>query len=180
MARLGVALAELRDHADQSVRAQAVAITLLLLTGCRRGEILSLQWSDLRGNRLKLRDSKTGPRTVWLGQEAVDLLANHPRSPKVPWIFWNEAWRRQIRTVCTAWQLARTMAGLRDFRLHDLRHTFASHAAKGRESLPMIGKLLGHRCIKSTARYAHLDDAHLIDAADEIGRAIELALAGGR
>jgi integrase len=72
------------------------------------------------------------------------------------------------------------MAGLRDFRLHDLRHTFASHAAKGRESLPMIGKLLGHRCIKSTARYAHLDDAHLIDAADEIGRAIELALAGGR
>jgi integrase len=61
------------------------------------------------------------------------------------------------------------MAGLRDFR-HDLRHTFASHAAKGRESLPMIGKLLGHRCIKSTARYAHLDDAHLIDAADEIGR----------
>jgi integrase len=84
MARLGAALADLRDHADQSVRSQAVAITLLLLTGCRRGEILSLQWSDLRGNRLKLRDSKTGPRTVWLGQEAVDLLASHPRSPKVP------------------------------------------------------------------------------------------------
>jgi integrase len=83
MARLGAALADLRDHADQSVRSQAVAITLLLLTGCRRGEILSLQWSDLRGNRLKLRDSKTGPRTVWLGQEAVDLLASHPRSPKV-------------------------------------------------------------------------------------------------
>jgi integrase len=71
------------------------------------------------------------------------------------------------------------MAGLRDFRLHDLRHTFASHAAKGRESLPMIGKLLA-TAASNPARYAHLDDAHLIDAADEIGRAIELVLAGGR
>ena len=82
--------------------------------------------------------------------------------------------------VGSAWQLVRDAAGLRDFRLHDLRHTFASHAVMSRENLPMIGKLLGHRCIKSTARYAHLDDAHLIDAAEEIGRAIELALAGGR
>jgi integrase len=109
MARLGAALADLRDHADQSVRSQAVAITLLLLTGCRRGEILSLQWSDLRGNRLKLRDSKTGPRTVWLGRSGRS--ARQPSAfPKVPWIFWNEAWRRQIRSVCTAWRLARTMA----------------------------------------------------------------------
>jgi integrase len=70
------------------------------------------------------------------------------------------------------------MAGLRDFR-----HTiaiFASHAAKGRESLPMIGKLLGHRCIKSTARYAHLDDAHLIDAAEDRASDRTGALAGGR
>lgn len=180
MARLGAALAAMREHADQSLRSQAMAITLLLLTGCRRGEILSLQWSDLRGNRLKLRDSKTGPRTVWLGQEAVDLLASHPRSPKVPWIFWNERLRRPISTVGAAWQLVRDTAGLRDFRLHDLRHTFASHAVMNRENLPMIGKLLGHRCIQSTARYAHLDDAHLIDAAEDIGWAIELALAGGR
>ncbi|MDE1919011.1 MAG: hypothetical protein KGJ57_17220 [Sphingomonadales bacterium] len=97
-------LAEMREHADQSLRSQAVAITLLLLTGCRRGEIHSLQWSVLRGNWLKLRDSKTGPWTVWLG----------------------------------------------------------------------------HRCIKCTARFAHLDDAHLIDAVEEIGRAIEQAFAGGR
>ena len=47
-------------------------------------------------------------------------------------------------------------------------------------NLPMIGKLLGHRCVQSTARYAHLDDAHLLDAAEEIGRAIERALVGGR
>lgn len=182
MARLGTALVGMRDHADQSLRSQAVAITLLLLllTGCRRGEILSLQWSDLRGNRLKLRDSKTGPRTVWLGQEAVHLLANHPRSPKVPWVLWKERLRRQISIGGSAWQLVREAAGLMNFRLHDLRHTFASHAVMSRVNLPMIGKLLGHRCIKSTARYAHFDDAHLLDAVEEIGLAIELVLSGGR
>ena len=180
MSRLGDALADMRINDNQSLRAQAMAITLLLLTGCRRGEILSLQWSDLRGARLGLKDSKTGPRTVWLGQEAVDLLASHPRLPKVPWIFWNERRRKPIMDVQSAWSRVRDAAGLRDFRLHDLRHTFASHAVMNRESLPMIGKLLGHRCIQSTARYAHFDDAHLLDAAEEIGRAIELALAGER
>jgi integrase len=180
MARLGAALADMRGCDSQCLRAQATAITLLLLTGCRRGEVLSLQWSDLHGHRLRLRDSKTGPRTVWLGQEAVDLLASHPRVPKVPWIFWNPRLRKPFADVQSAWQQVRDAAGLKDFRLHDLRHTFASHAAMSKESLPMIGKLLGHSCIKSTARYAHLDDAHLLDAAEAIGRAIESALSGGR
>ena len=180
ISRFGTALADMRDHKCQSLRAQAMAITLLLLTGCRRGEVMSLQWSDLHGGRLRLRDSKTGPRTVWLGQEAVDLLASYPRVPKVPWIFWNERLQKPLIDVQTAWEQIRDAAGLRDFRLHDLRHTFASHAAMGRESLPMIGKLLGHRCIKSTARYAHLDDAHLLDAAEEIGQAIERAMLGAR
>ena len=163
----------MRSSDNQSLSAQARAITLLLLTGCRRSEILSLQWSDLRGARLGLRVSKTGPRTVWLGQEAVDLLACHPRSRKAPGIFWNDRLHRPITNVHAAWCLVRDAAGLRDFRLHDLLHTFATHAAMNRKSLPMIGKLLGHRCIKSTARHAHLDDAHLPDAAEEIalGRA---------
>ncbi len=180
MARLGAALADMHGCGSQSLRAQATAITLLLLTGCRRGEVLSLQWSDLHGSRLRLRDSKTGPRTVWLGQEAVELLANHPRVPKVSWIFWNQRLRKPFANVQSAWEQVRDAAGLRDFRLHDLRHTFASHAAMSRESLPMIGKLLGHSCMKSTARYAHLDDAHLLDAAEAIGSAIESALSGGR
>ena len=116
----------------------------------------------------------------WLGQEAVELLANFNRIAKVPWMFWNQRTRKPFTAVQTAWEHARDAAGLRDFRLHDLRHTFASHAAMGRESLPMIGKLLGHSCAKSTARYAHLDDAHLLDAAETIGAAIESAMLSGR
>ena len=176
MARLGAALADLRNGESQVLSSQATAITLLLLTGCRRGEVLGLQWSDLRGGRLRLRDSKTGPRTVWLGQEAIDLLANHPRFPKVPWIFWNQRLKKPLGDLQSAWELARDEATLRDFRLHDLRHTFASHAAMGKESLPMIGRLLGHASVKSTARYAHFDDAHLLDAAGLIGDAIESGL----
>ena len=67
----------------------------------------------------------------------------------------------------------RIEAGLTDVRLHDLRHTFASHAAMTAETLPMIGKLLGHATVKSTARYAHLDDAHLSEAVNELGEIIE-------
>jgi integrase len=117
------------------VRSQAVAITLLLLTGCRRGEILSLQWSDLRGNRLKLRDSKTGPRTVWLGQEAVDLLPAirvRPRSLDSSGTRMATADPHCLYGMATCPHYGRS-AGLSAARSSPY---FASHAAKGRESLP--------------------------------------------
>ena len=67
-------------------------------------------------------------------------------------------------------------AALTGVRLHDLRHTFASHAAMNKETLPMIGRLLGHAKTASTARYAHLDDEHVLAAAEQIGSAIERLL----
>jgi integrase len=67
----------------------------------------------------------------------------------------------------------RTRAGLSQVRLHDLRHTFASHAAMSKDTLPMIGRLLGHRNPQSTSRYAHLDDEHVPAAAEQDGAAIE-------
>ena len=83
MARLGAALPEL----FKSDRLPATAILLLALTGCRRGEILDLTWSEVRGRRLVLQDSKTGPRIVWLGSEARGLLDSLPRSPSEPRVF---------------------------------------------------------------------------------------------
>ncbi|MBV1692318.1 integrase arm-type DNA-binding domain-containing protein [Novosphingobium sp. G106] len=87
--RLGEALARVRSSEDKVRPIAATAIALLLLTGCRAGEITSLQWQDLRGNRLKLRDSKTGPRTVWLGDEARALIDDLPRLKNIPWLFWS-------------------------------------------------------------------------------------------
>lgn len=173
MERLGEVLERARASDDKVRPIAATAITLLLLTGCRVGEIIGLQWQDVRGNRLKLRDSKTGPRTVWLGNEARALIDTMPKLKNIPWLFWNTRFRKPLRYIDYYWYEIRAEAGLADVRLHDLRHTFASHAAMNKETLPMIGRLLGHSNPQSTARYAHLDDGHVLDAAEQIGAAIE-------
>ena len=155
----------------------AKAITLLLLTGCRHSEVLNLKWEDVRANRAKLSDSKTGPRTVWLGDEARALIDTLPRYRHNPWLFWNCRAQSQLKNVAHYWYEIRDAAGLPKVRIHDLRHTFASHAARNKETLPMVARLLGHANYKSTARYAHLDDDHLLDAAQQIGDAIERMMA---
>lgn len=177
MGRLGRLLADERGGEDKVTAVKATAITLLLLTGCRVSEILGLQLQDVRGNRLNLLDSKTGPRTVWLGDDARALIGTLPRLKNVPWLFWNARFRKPMRDVTHYWHDLRNRAGLPRVRLHDLRHTFASHAAMNKETLPMIGRLLGHRNHQSTARYAHLDDEHVLDAAEQIGNAIDRMMA---
>ena len=109
---------------------------------------------------------------IWLGSAAREVIGGIPRHRKLPWLFWNYRYRRQMRDVAWAWKGIRERAGLGHVRIHDLRHTFASHAAMNKETLPMIGQLLGHANQQSTARYAHLDDEHLLDAAQQIGNAI--------
>ena len=175
--RLGEVLVRMRAGEDPVRSIAATAVALLLLTGCRAGEITSLQWQDVRGNRLKLRDSKTGPRTVWLGDEARALIDSLPKHKKIVWLFWNWRYRKPLRDITHYWHEIRAEAGLHRVRLHDLRHTFASHAAMNKETLPMIGRLLGHTNPQSTARYAHLDDEHVLDAVEQIGTAIERLLA---
>jgi integrase len=173
LGQLGRVLAEDRAGEDKVKAVVASAIVLLLLTGCRSSEVASLQWSDVKGNRLKLRDSKTGPRTVWLGDEAREVIAALPRQRSVPWLFWNPVLGKPVLRIGNHWPSIRDRAGLGGVRVHDLRHTFASHAAMNKETLPMIGRLLGHRNSQSTSRYAHLDDQHVLSAAEQIGAAIE-------
>lgn len=146
------------------------AIRLLLLTGCRAGEILNLSWKEVKVDQLKLADSKTGPRDVILGKPAILLLRRHHSgdhvfpSPILP--------NRPRSTVIPLWHRVRREADLGAFRLHDLRHTFASYAIMRGEGLLMAGKLLGHRHTSSTERYAHLDGRFLLDAAERIGQEI--------
>ena len=162
------------NHAMRSLAAKAA--TVFILTGCRRGEIMGLHWKDIRGNRIKLRHGKSGPRMVWLGDEARAVIETIPRYDKIPWVFWNTPYRRPMTTIDTHWRKFREEAGLQSLRVHDLRHTFASHAAMNKETLPMIGRLLGHANAGSTVRYAHFDDDHVLEAAEQIGAAIERML----
>ena len=177
LARLAPILAAARASANRKQSACASAVTLLLLTGCRRQEIVDLEWGDVRGSRLRLRDTKTGPRTVWLGRDAVALLAGLPRLKKVRFVFSDGSRKIAGHDASSAWHRMRVEAGVADVRLHDLRHTFASHAAMTAETLPMIGKLLGHATVQSTARYAHLDDVHLSKAVSDLGQIIEQMMA---
>ena len=170
LARLGAVLNAARETHPQ----HATAILTLLLTGCRLGEIVNLRWSEVKGQRLLLEDSKTGPRTVWMGAEVRALLDALPRLGNRPEVFWDDVRDRPI-SLDYRWQQWRSEAGFPGVRIHDLRHSFASHAAGMSETLPMIGKLLGHAKIASTARYAHLDDGAVLAAAERIGSLIEQA-----
>ncbi|WP_162233394.1 site-specific integrase [Sphingomonas sp. Leaf38] len=148
----------------------------MLLTGCRSGEVASLQCSDVKDNRLRLRNSKTGPRTVWLGDEALAVIAALPRQRNVAWPFWNPTLHKPVPPLGNHWRAICDRAGLAGVRLHDLRHTFASHAAMNKDTLPMIGRLLGHLNTQSTSRYALLVDEHGLRTAERIGAAVQRIL----
>ena len=167
LARLGAALD--RARADDPLR--AAAITMIVMTGCRRSEIMDLRWSEVKGSRLLLQDSKTGARTVWLGFEARAVLGAIPRPRGAEYVFPADGIARTY-ALERFWRHVRSEAGLADVRLHDLRHSFASFAARRSETLPMIGKLLGHVKIATTARYAHLDDRSLVESMERVGRLI--------
>ncbi len=137
----------------------AAAIRLLMLTGCRRNEIVALQWKhvDLASGELKLADSKTGARLVPLSPAAARVLAELPRIEGNPWVIpGTKKPEKPLSDLNHYWDRVRAEADLDDVRLHDLRHSFASRALALGESLSMIGKLLGHNKIETTSRYAHL------------------------
>ena len=156
---------------------QADIIRLLLLTGCRKGELIALRWSEVHEDRLVLVDSKTGPRPVFLSPEAHAILARQPRVG--PFVFPSPTDPSTSRSAeLSLWRKVRRTAGIADARLHDLRHTFASHAVMAGIPLPVVSRLLGHAQIRMTLRYAHVSDRETEAAAERIGSAISSMLAG--
>ena len=127
---------------------------------------------DLEALELRLPDTKTGPRVVPLSPAAVQLLAGLPRDAGSRWVIPGRKPGTHMVRLGNAWRLLRRRAGLHDVRLHDLRHSFASSALALGESLPMIARLLGHRQIASTARYAHLARASVHEAADRVAQSL--------
>jgi integrase len=140
-------------------------VRLALNTGCRRGELLKLQWKrvDLGANLIFLgeQDTKTARRrSVPLNAEARAALLNLARfraahCPDSPWVFAHRDGRRQAE-IRGAFSVALRNAGIEDFRIHDLRHTCASWLVSAGQPLPAVRDLLGHSTIQMTERYAHL------------------------
>ncbi|WP_068080586.1 tyrosine-type recombinase/integrase [Polycladidibacter stylochi] len=133
-------------------------IRLLILTGCRLGEIQTLKWEYIKGNSAYLPDSKTGAKRVYLAPATLEVLAGIERLADNPYVIVGKLPGSHLSDMQKPWRRIRKAAKLEDVRLHDLRHSFASSAVGLGESLPMIGKLLGHSQVQTTARYAHLAD----------------------
>ena len=153
-------------------RQQADIIRLLLLTGCRRNEILTLRWSAVEDGKLVLGDSKTGPRQVPLNTQARSILERQQRGGSL-FVFPSPSDSSRPRgPELRVWYRVRREAGIEDVRLHDLRHTHASHAVMNGVPVPVVSRLLGHSNVRTTLRYAHLGDREIEAAAERVGQSI--------
>ena len=169
---------DLHTEGSRSEAQQADIIRLLLLTGCRKNEIVRLRRDEVKGDRLELADSKTGPRTVLLNARAREIVESRLRQGTGPWVF--PSTRDPSRPQCHAlplWYRVRHKAGIADVRLHDLRHTVASQAVLNGVPLPVTARLLGHSDVRMTMRYAHVGDREIEAAAERVGQAIGAIMA---
>ena len=179
-ARLALTLQEAEN--EGVVPIQAVwAIRLLLLTGARVSEILTLRWEyvDLDDRCLRLPDSKTGKKTIMLSDSAAALIANIPRLVGNPFIIHGHRARSHFVGLQRSWRKIKTAAELDDVRLHDLRHSYAAFAVSAGLSLVEIGALLGHTQAATTMRYSHLLNSQRRAATDAVGGVLDAVLQNG-
>ena len=157
-----------------------VAIRLLIFTGCRLSEILTLKWEhvDLENARLCLPESKTGAKVVYLNAPALEVLAGIKPPENNPYVIVGRKPGSHLTDLQKPWRRIRQMARLDTLRLHDLRHSFASTGASAGLSLPIIGAMLGHAQINTTERYAHLSADPVRQASEAIGATIAAAMEG--
>ena len=172
LARLGTSLA-----AEERLYAVA-AVRLLLFTGARLNEVLSAKWEwvDFERGTIRLPDSKTGAKTVYLNAPSLAVLESLPRQEGNPYIIVGDKKGAHLVNLQKPWHAIRKAAGVPDVRIHDLRHTFASVGVTGGGSLPMVGALLGHSQPATTDRYAHLASDPLRAQSDAIALRIAASM----
>ncbi len=171
--KLGEVLARAEEDGSE-LPAVIAAVRLLLLTGCRKTEIVTLKWDDIdrATGEIRLRDGKTGLRMVPLTPAVETVLSGIPRKDGNPWVIPGMKAGDHLKGLDRAWRRLREKAGLADVHIHDLRHSYASRSLALGEGLSTIGDLLGHRDVSTTARYAHLvKDAERASAA-RVGNSI--------
>jgi integrase len=173
LARLFGVLSEAEKNGSENIYVIA-ALKLLILTGARMNEILTLRWEyvDFENGLLRLPDSKTGQKVIFLSPPAIEILEQLPRYENNPHVIIGHKTGMHLVNLRKPWGRIRNAAGINDVRIHDLRHSFASIAASSGMPLPMIGKLLGHSQVSTTQRYAHLADDPLREANNAIGEEI--------
>lgn len=169
-------LVALSTHPNQVA---ANAIRLQLLTGARIGEVLTAKWEDFDLERAVW--TKPSHHTKQKRREHLpisvatrDLLTamKAEASTESCWLFPGRSSDQPYKDLKRFWRSVTTSAGLKDYRIHDNRHTHASHLVSSGLSLTIVGRLLGHTNPATTQRYAHLADDPLRQAVDVMGKKI--------
>ena len=174
---LAQVLVEVEESREESIFAIA-AIRLLMFTGARLNEILRLKWEevDLDSGLIRLQDSKTGAKAIFLNKLAVDVLNEIPHMLDNPFVIAGDKEGTCLINLEKPWGNIREKAKLGEVRIHDLRHTFASFAVQGGMSLEMIGALLGHSQASTTKRYAHMASTQHKTNSEAVGKALSEAM----
>lgn len=152
---------------------------LLLVFACARlGEIRTLKWSyvDIGWGVLALPDSKTGAKNIHLNSAAIGILNSLVRIKSTPYVLPGHITESCLVNIRKPWLKIRKIAGLNDLRIRDLRHSFASIAVVLGVSLPIIGGLLEHTQVQTTARYAHVGNGPAVLLNELTGHKIAIAL----
>ena len=178
-AALGDALKQAEMNAVS--RNAVIAIRLLMLTGARKNEICGLRWDhvDFERSMLRLPESKTGAKSIPLGASALEVLSSIDRNKGVPWVFPARIGTGHFQGLPRIWRAIAKSAGLKDVRLHDLRHSFASVSVADGASLYVLAKVLGHTQARTTERYSHLAEDPVRRMADRTSKRIAAAMRGG-
>jgi len=146
-------------------------ISMLLLTGARKSEVLNAKWEDvaLEKKRWRIPYTKSGkPRTVPLSESALEVLRSVPRVDGTEYVFPSPVTGKPFNSIYNSWNTARKKAGLEDVKIHTLRHSFASFLVNAGRNLYEVGKLLGHTQMRTIMRYSHLADETLAEAVNTV------------
>lgn len=150
-------------------------VALLLMLGCRKSELLNAKWEDVDLGRRTWRIplSKSGKaRHIPLSSAAIELIQELPRWKGCPYLVPNPKTLMPLTDIHDPWHTACRRAGLKNVRIHDLRHTFASNLVNAGHSLYVVSRALGHSTTRMSERYAHLSDETLFAAADAAASAV--------
>lgn len=176
------ALGDALKEAEKNAVSQnaVIAIRLLMLTGARKNEICGLRWEhvDFERSMLRLPDSKTGAKSIPLGASALQVLSGVEREKGAPWVFPAHIGKGHFQGLPRIWRAIAKSAGLKDVRLHDLRHSFASVSVADGASLYVLAKVLGHTQARTTERYSHLAEDPVRRMADRTSKKIAAAMKG--
>ena len=175
--RLGSVLADAELNGTETLHIIA-AFRLLILTGCRLGEIQTLQWGFITDQGMELPDTKTGARRIPLPSAARAVLSTLARVDGNPYVIVGKIAGKHATDFQHPWRRIRERAGLTGVRIHDLRHTYASNAVSSGMPIQMVGRLLGHTQIQTTMRYAHLADDPVKQAAEENAERLSALVSG--